>query len=158
MDLHTFDRDLFGSLCKSKGVQNGLNRNLERLIAQSQNLGAGQAIILPHKCCLSILMACCYQINGDTESCTTWLVMTQYLSKKLSESRTSVDDDLSKISEKFLKRRDLRFMVYEVLYFVKEIAKVREDVLTRMNEEINAFLQKFPPFSDFIKSINPKSD
>jgi len=59
--------------------------------------------------------------------------------QKQSESKTQVDEEISKLCAKYLTRANKQFIKYEMLYFVKEITKLREDMLGKMVAEIEGY-------------------
>ena len=64
--------------------------------------------------------------------------------QKHSESKTQVDEEIAKLCAKYLTRANRQFIKYEMLYFVKEITKLREDKLGQMVIEIeDYFLSQF---------------
>lgn len=50
-----------------------------------------------------------------------------------------IDEEITKLSGKYLTRENKRFIKFEVLYFVKEITKLREDMLQKMIDEVSEY-------------------
>jgi hypothetical protein len=45
-------------------------------------------IVLPHKICVVILISCCYMSQQDLHAAVSWLLMAQYVQKKISDSNS----------------------------------------------------------------------
>jgi len=75
---------------------------------------------------VAILIFCVYEFENQRNESDIWLIMVQYLYKKFSDRKTKVDENLHSLSLKFLKRKNRKFIYYEVLYFIREINKLSE--------------------------------
>ena len=126
----------------AKKLEEKVAKKLEEKVAK--NLSIKNGIILPHRNTLALIIAICY-INLNEESlCEIWLYMVQYIEKKFAGDalHTNIDEDISRLSRKYLKRSKKFFLKYEVLYFLKEISKLKEANLLQMKEAIEAFFEE----------------
>ena len=76
-------------------------------------------IMLPHKSCVNLLIACSFIAENNMDEAKIWFQFTQYTNKKFSESKSIVDEELGKLIPKIIKRKSWNFIKYEVLYFGK---------------------------------------
>ncbi|KAL4470343.1 hypothetical protein ABPG74_011954 [Tetrahymena malaccensis] len=139
VDIDNFDMDLFSSLAHQKKLPEAPQLMTQFIEEAKNKFKQKHKIILPHKCCLVALVACCYENQGLTDNMNLWFLMTQYLIKKNQDHKTGVDEDISKLCTKYISRQNKQLIKYEILYFVKEITKLREDMLNKMVEEIQFY-------------------
>ncbi len=55
---------------------------------------------------------------------------------KKDVSNHPFDDDIKRYTAKFLKGKDFFIMIYEILYFLKEIIKVKEEFINKILSDI----------------------
>ena len=136
-------------LNRAKSMENGvlerypdpdgfqLNKPIDKKLTQN-------TIVLPHRNTLCLIIAICYINLNEDKLCELWLYMIQYIDKKFSGDslRTVIDDDVSRLSRKYLKRPYKFFLKYEVLYFLKEISKLKDTNLLQMKDAIEAYFHK----------------
>jgi hypothetical protein len=79
--------------------------------------------MLPHKSCVNLLIACSFIAEKNYSEAKIWLYFTQYSNKKYSDQKSIVDEELSKIVPKILKRKNWDLVKYEILYFGKKNRK-----------------------------------
>ncbi|EAR89505.1 hypothetical protein TTHERM_00158220 (macronuclear) [Tetrahymena thermophila SB210] len=141
IDVDNFDMDLFSSLAHQKKLPEAPKLMMQFIEEAKNKFKQKHKIILPHKCCLVALVACCYENQGLIDNMDLWFLMTQYLIKKNQDHKTGVDEDISKLCAKYINRQNKQLIKYEILYFVKEITKLREDMLNKMVEEIQFYYE-----------------
>ncbi|KAL4502435.1 hypothetical protein ABPG72_012022 [Tetrahymena utriculariae] len=141
IDIDSFDMDLLNSLAHQKKLPEAPQLMMQFIEEAKNKFKHKHKIILPHKCCLIALVACCYENQGLTDNMNLWFLMTQYLIKKNQDHKTGVDEDISKLCTKYINRQNKQLIKYEILYFVKEITKLREDMLNKMVEEIQFYYE-----------------
>jgi len=137
--------------CLEIGILEEYPKNLSAKISgnltaksSSANLTRKKGIILPHRNALAMIISICYINLKEEDLSEIWLYMVQYIEKKFAGDsyRTTLDEDIAKISQKYLKRSKKFFLKYEILYFLKEISKLKDSNLLQMKEGILAFFEE----------------
>lgn len=103
-----------------------------------------RTIVMPHRNTLALLIGICYEGIGDTKMCEFWLSMIEYIEKRFNgESvKSCTDQELGSWSRK-LRKRSYKFLVkYEVLYFLKEAAKLSDRQLSHIKASSHEFFAR----------------
>ena len=103
-----------------------------------------RTIVMPHRNTLALLIGICYEGIGETKMCEFWLSMTEYIEKRFSSEtvKSNADQELGSLTRK-LRKRSYKFLVkYEVLYFLKEAAKLSDRQLTHIKASIQEFFTR----------------
>lgn len=165
LDLFNFDEKCFCEIAKNfrdlplpapfkalinraNSLENGLLE--EYPIKNSEKLGKTSekqkknTIVLPHRNTLALIISICYINLNEDKLCEVWLHMIQYIDKKFGGDslRTAMDEDISRLARKYLTRSYKFFLKYEVLYFLKEISKLKDAYLLQMRNNIEVFFQE----------------
>lgn len=164
LDLFNFDEKCFCDLNKFYKDNNDLlpvsfkalisrAKNMENCIlddypfkdsASKNKSSKKNTIILPHRNTLALIISICYINLNEDKLCDLWLYMIQYCDKKFSGDslRTFLDEDVSRLAKKYINRSFKFFLKYEVLYFLKEISKLKDAYLVQMKSNIEVFFQE----------------
>lgn len=149
-------------ITRSKSLYNSRLDQYPGVSKELKDFNRKSTIVLPHRNTLALVLSVCY-VKEERLS-ELWLLMVEYLDRRFIKDplRTGLDDDISSLSKKYLKRRYKGLIKYEVLYFLKEISKLKESQLLQLKESIHAYFETiFPDFSlsnkvsSIIKSLNP---
>ena len=119
-------------------------------------------IILPYNLIIGVLIGACYSALGNDNMVEIWLNFTIFLIKKNEigkNSSSNFNDNICKICQKFLKRKkSSNLIIYELLYFLKEIVKLGEKNIKNMiNLANNNYFfnsNNLNQFKDLIKPEN----
>lgn len=171
LDLFNFDEKMFFEIAKNfkdlplpaafktlinraNSLENGLLEEYPaKNIENSENRGKNykniekpkkNTIILPHRNTLALIISICYINLNEDKLCEVWLHMIHYIDKKFAGDslRTAMDEDISRLARKYLTRSYKFFLKYEVLYFLKEISKLKDAYLLQMKSNIEVFFQE----------------
>ena len=117
-------------------------------LAKSQT--DNEVIMLPHRCCLAIILGCCYKMKKMSEISSLWFLLSQYFLKKYDDIKTHVDENLCKLASRFLSRKKREFIEYEMLYFMKEINKLSDEHVTELLVKVDNYLSKIKNLKNYI--------
>lgn len=82
MEIDSFDMSVLQNLASSKKISLQIPDLIQPFLNKASLLFKSKyRIILPHKCCLAALIACCYETIGMVDHMDLWLLMTGYLIK-----------------------------------------------------------------------------
>ena len=152
-DLPNFDWGLFNQILKSKQLDLKTSA-LEKMVENSKHDSVrGDQIVIPHKCCLSLFLGCFQLKKGKDNNFRLFLALTLYLNKKFQETKTNVDDDLARLSSKFLRLQNPKFITYQVLYFLKECNKIKDENLRVMSQDAQAYLETLPAPDKYLQIL-----
>jgi len=94
---------------------------------------AGDRVYIPHKACLVIQLAGCYAAEQDPRV-LFWLKVTKIAASNPCASRTKVDEEFGTLAEVFLMRESCTLLPFELVYFLKQAAKLQPDMLALIYE------------------------
>lgn len=94
---------------------------------------AGDRVYIPHKACLVIQLAGCYAAEQDSKV-VFWLKVTKIAASNPCASRTKVDEEFGTLAEIFLTRETFTLLPFELVYFLKQAAKLQPDMLALIYE------------------------
>lgn len=82
MNIHEMEKNSLESIASSKKIPVSTARLIESFIQRAKSsFQPNMKIILPHKCGIALLIACCYQHIGKPLLMDLWFLMTIYLFK-----------------------------------------------------------------------------
>ena len=93
----------------------------------------GDRVYIPHKACLVIQLAGCYAAEQDARV-VFWLKVTKIAASNPCASRTKVDEEFGTLAEIFLHRESCTLLPFELVYFLKQAAKLQPDMLALIYE------------------------
>lgn len=142
LNLRALNEAQFLQFCQSKYPKMSIPAPLKELLDAAKELPASEQIIFPSRLSLCLLIAACYQGAESQELFRAWLLLIQFQYKK-GLSRQSQEEDIYRLSKKYLQRENLWLVKFEVIYFLKEISKLMDAQLQKMAEAVTAFLDQY---------------
>lgn len=86
------------------------------------------------------ISACYYEIENVQES-NRWLVAALIANKKYLNYHNKTETDFGRLAEKFLKRKYRKMIVFELLYFLKQLVKLPDpnlqSIIAQVDKHIN---------------------
>ncbi|KRX04530.1 hypothetical protein PPERSA_04345 [Pseudocohnilembus persalinus] len=112
----------------------------------SQNKGYQTKLTLPHKVSVLVILAICHIAEKRENTAKAFLISALFLCQNLgSNEKSYIDQQFEKLIETFIKRKIKYLLIFEILYFLKELDKLPKEnlqVWIQELEEHNLFLDK----------------
>ena len=136
--LETFDQEFLKTLngLKAKGIATDVEYRPFPIEINDDYA------IFPHSFhSLLKIAACCYELKNEAQ-CKYWLVAALVVHKKHTNLRTKNEEEFVKLTERFLRRKSLNMLTFELYYFLKHLPKLADNALREMVETSANYLEK----------------
>ena len=99
-------------------------------------------IVFPHSVHNILkIAACCLGLKNEAE-CRYWLVTALVVHRKFSNVKTKNEEEFSKLTEKFLRRKSIALFTYELWYFLKYLPKLPDQNLLELVDAVKRHLEQ----------------
>ena len=86
------------------------------------------------------ISACYFELKNHNES-DRWLVAALIANKKYLNYHNKTESDFGHLAEKFLKRKSRNMLVFELLYFLKQLVKLPDENLKQITQMVDGYLK-----------------
>lgn len=95
--------------------------------------------IFPHLPHIAVKLAACHFNLGNYEIAIKWLLSAAVIYRNYSQFKTKQEDDFSKLAIKFLGRCSMKMLAFEIIYFMRYMPKLPDDILVAILEDVEQY-------------------
>lgn len=120
-----------------------------------------QISILPYLSHIAVKIAACHFNLGNFELAIKWLLSSVIIFKNYSFFKSKQEEDFSKLAIKFLGRCSMNMLVFEVIYLMKYMPKLSDNIIMEIIEQVEEYQASLTLYEEQLDSYlktNSKED